>query len=109
MRTRDLDQHFELLEQLKAARGDAREPFARAVVEMAAAAAAAWRIEYPGDEMPEHPGYVIAIIFARRRKDHAAVVRLCEKAQAEGWRGDWSTPLAGARARVFHTKPDSRQ
>ena len=93
-----LDQHFRLLGTIehnyKARQRDPRA-LERAVaacleqIELAPAAAAAFRKEYKGSGLPSHLGFTKLAIIREKGGDHAGALELCREALAQGWSGDW--------------------
>jgi hypothetical protein len=95
-----LDDHFTLINRLKRARGEERAAIAAAMVQMSKAVAAHWRIDYPGESLPQHPGFERVVIEQGKRRDWAAVIAAAALAKAEGWAGDWDRRIAWAARRV---------
>jgi hypothetical protein len=95
-----LDQHYALLTRLKRARGEERVALAAAMVQISAAVAAQWRGDYPGESLPQHPGFERVVIEQGKRRDWAAVIAAAALAKAEGWAGEWDRRIAWASRHV---------
>ena len=54
----------------------------------------------PNDSMPYHLGYQKLAIQKEKKKKYLEVIELCEKAQSEGWNGDWQKRIDRCKKRL---------
>lgn len=91
-----LDKHFQLSESIpllyKKREEEGLEKTIEACkqqIELASQAKAEFFKEYPWQPLPSHRGYEqLAIILDKQRRLGEAI-KICERAKAEGWAGDW--------------------
>jgi len=57
-----------------------------------------------GYSLPEHIGYKRMIRILEREKDFEQIVKLCEKAKSEGWKGEWDVFIAKAKQKLTKLK-----
>jgi tetratricopeptide (TPR) repeat protein len=105
--TDPLDRHFTYQQLLAIAYPAREDPYwfeeavraCEAQIDLSALAVAAFRSEYPDSPLPAHRGFKQLTIIYDKQGRYDEAIGLCERAQAEGWNGDWDKRLTRLSAK----------
>jgi tetratricopeptide (TPR) repeat protein len=68
-------------------------------IENAPSAAISFKQKY-GNDLPAHKGYYQLAIVLEKQKRYSEAIHLCEKAEFQGWAGDWEKRIERCNKRV---------
>lgn len=99
-RSAPMNWHFAHHERMLALPAAQENEVARAMVSQSVEVAKMWRLGYPGEDLPSHRGFERLAIDAEKAGLLDESVAWCERAQREGWAGDWAKRIERCKAKA---------
>lgn len=108
-----LDIHFLIGQQIKLHYKDREDAgrLERAIeycvrqIDLAQRAAKAFKSRYKGEQLPSHTGYEQLAIIYEKRSMYQEAIRLCKRADKQGWSGTWKRRIDRCSKRAGLKQP----